>query len=52
MLFGKKRLSGDTTREDASDEAAELLKKTTFKGDCCGFGLRCGIVKKTLDILE
>ena len=50
---GKKRLSGDTTRETTSDEVAELRKENQrLKEIVADLVLRYDIVKKTLDILE
>lgn len=50
---GKKRLSGDTTREATSDEVAELRKENQrLKEIVADLVLRYDIVKKTLDILE
>ena len=50
---GKKRLSGDTTREATSDEVAELRKENQrLKEIVADLVLRYDILKKTLDILE
>lgn len=50
---GKKRLSGDTTREATSDEVAALRKENQrLKEIVADLVLRYDIVKKTLDILE
>jgi transposase len=50
---GKKRLSGDTTREATSDEVAELRKENQrLKEMVADLVLRYDIVKKSLFILE
>jgi len=50
---GKKRLSGDTTREATSDEVAELRKENQkLKEMVADLMLRYDIVKKSLSILE
>ncbi len=50
---GKKRLSGDTTREATSDEVTELRKENLrLKEIVADLVLRYDIVKKTLDILD
>ena len=50
---GKKRLSGDTTREATSDEVADLRKENQrLKEMVADLLLRYTIVKKSLDILE
>ena len=50
---GKKRLSGDTTREATSDEVAELRKENQkLKETVADLVLRYDIVKKSLNILE
>lgn len=49
---GKKRLSGDTTREATSDEVAELRKENLkLKEIVADLMLRYDIVKKSLDYL-
>jgi transposase len=49
---GKKRLSGDTTREATSDEVAELRKENQkLKEMVADLMLRYDIVKKSLDYL-
>ena len=53
MEAGKKRLSGDTTREATSDEVAELKKENQrLKVMIADLVLRYDIVKKSLDILD
>jgi transposase len=53
MEAGKKRLSGDTTREATSDEVADLRKENQrLKEVVADLVLRYDIVKKTLDILD
>ncbi len=50
---GKKRLSGDTTREATSDEVAELRKENQkLKLMVADLALRYDIVKKSLNTLE
>lgn len=50
---GKKRLTGDTTREATSDEVAELRKENgRLKEMVADLMLRYDIVKKSLTILE
>jgi transposase len=50
---GKKRLSGDTTREATSDEVAELKKENQrLKEMVADLVLRYDIVKKSLSALE
>ena len=50
---GKKRLSGDTTREATSDEVAELRKENLrLKEMVADLMLRYDIIKKTAAILE
>jgi transposase len=50
---GKKRLSGDTTREATSDEVAELRKENLrLKEMVVDLMLRYDIVKKTAAILD
>ena len=50
---GKKRLSGDRTREATSDEVAELRKENQrLKEMVADLMLRYDIVKKSLTILE
>ena len=50
---GKKRLSGDTTREATSDEVAELRKENErLKVVVADLVLRYDIVKKSLNMLE
>lgn len=50
---GKKRLSGDTTRDATSDEVAELRKENQrLKEAVADLVLRYDIVKKSLNILE
>ena len=50
---GKKRLSGDTTREATSDEVAELRKENQkLKEMVADLVLRYDIVKKSLNMLE
>lgn len=50
---GKKRLSGDTTREATNDEVAELRKENQqLKEIVTDLVLRYDIVKKSLSILE
>jgi len=50
---GKKRLSGDTTREATSDEVAELRKENQrLKETVADLVLRYDIVKKSLNMLE
>lgn len=49
---GKRRLSGDTTREATSDEVAELRKENQkLKEMVADLMLRYDIVKKSLDYL-
>jgi len=49
---GKKRLSGDTTREATSDEVADLRKENQkLKEMVADLMLRYDIVKKSLDYL-
>jgi len=53
MEAGKKRLSGDTTREATSDEVAELRKENQrLKEMVADLVLRYDIVKKSLDMLD
>lgn len=53
MEAGKKRLSGDTTREATSDEVADLRKENQrLKEMVADLMLRYDIVKKSLTILE
>jgi transposase len=50
---GKKRLSGDTTREATSDEVTELRKENQLlKVTIADLVLRYDIVKKSLNMLE
>lgn len=50
---GKKRLSGDTTREATSDEVSELRKENQkLKETVADLVLRYDIVKKSLGLLE
>jgi transposase len=50
---GKKRLSGDTTREATSDEVTELRKENQkLKEAVADLVLRYDIVKKSLNMLE
>lgn len=50
---GKKRLSGDTTREATSDEVAELRKENQrLKEMVADLVLRYDIVKKSLSVLD
>lgn len=50
---GKKRLSGDTTREATSDEVADLRKENQrLKETIADLVIRYDIVKKSLSILE
>jgi len=50
---GKKRLSGDTTREATSDEVAELRRENQkLKEAVADLVLRYDIVKKSLNMLE
>jgi transposase len=50
---GKKRLTGDTTREATSDEVAELKKENQkLKVIIADLVLRYDIVKKSLDMLD
>ncbi len=50
---GKKRLSGDTTREATSDEVAELRRENQkLKEMVADLVLRYDIVKKSLNVLE
>ena len=50
---GKKRLSGDTTREATSDEVAELRRENQkLKETVADLVIRYDIVKKSLNILE
>jgi transposase len=50
---GKKRLSGDTTREATSDEVAELRKENQrLKEAVADLVLRYDIVKKSLSMLD
>ena len=50
---GKKRLTGDTTSEAASDEVAELRKENQrLKETVADLVIRYDIVKKSLNILE
>ena len=50
---GKKRLSGDTTREATSDEVTELKKENQrLKVMVADLVLRYDIVKKSLDMLD
>ena len=50
---GKKRLSGDTTREATSDEVAELKKENQrLKETVADLVIRYDIVKKSLNILD
>lgn len=53
MEAGKKRLSGDTTREATSDEVAELRKENLrLKETVADLVLRYDIVKKSWNMLE
>lgn len=53
MEAGKKRLSGDTTREATSDEVAELRKENQrLKETVADLVLRYDIVKKSLNMLD
>ena len=53
MEAGKKRLSGDTTREATSDEVLELRKENQrLKEMVADLVLRYDIVKKSLSVLE
>jgi len=50
---GKKRLSGDETREATSDEVKELRKENTaLKESLADLVIRYDIVKKSLNMLE
>ena len=50
---GKKRLSGDTTRDATSDEAAELRRENQkLKETVADLVIRYDIVKKSLNILD
>lgn len=50
---GKKRLSGDETRETTSDEVKELRKENTaLKESLADLVIRYDIVKKSLNMLE
>ena len=50
---GKKRLSGDTTREATSDEVEELRKENQkLKETVADLVLRYDIVKKSLSVLD
>lgn len=50
---GKKRLTGDITREATSDEVTELKKENTrLKEIVADLVVRYDIVKKTLDMLD
>jgi len=50
---GKKRLSGDTTREATSDEVAELRRENQrLKEMVADLVLRYDIVKKSLSMLD
>ncbi len=50
---GKKRLTGDTTREATSDEVTELRKENLkLKETVADLVLRYDIVKKSLGLLE
>lgn len=50
---GKKRLSGDTTREATSDEVADLRKENLrLKETVADLVLRYDIVKKSLNMLD
>jgi transposase len=50
---GKKRLSGDTTREATSDEVVALKKENQrLKEMVADLVLRYDIVKKSLEILD
>ena len=50
---GKKRLSGDTTREATSDEVTELRKENQrLKEMVADLVLRYDIVKKSLSVLD
>ncbi len=50
---GKKRLSGDTTREATSDEVTELKKENQrLKVIVADLVLRYDIVKKSLEMLD
>ena len=50
---GKKRLSGDETREATSDEVKELRKENTaLKESLADLVIRYDIVKKSLNTLE
>lgn len=53
LKAGKKRLSGDTTREATSDEVADLKKENQrLKEIVADLVLRYDIVKKSLDMLD
>lgn len=53
MEAGKKRLSGDTTREATSDEVSDLRKENQrLKEMVADLMLRYTIVKKSLDMLD
>jgi len=50
---GKKRLSGDTTRDATSDEVAELRRENQkLKETVADLVIRYDIVKKSLNILD
>jgi len=50
---GKKRLSGDITREATSDEVSDLKKENaSLKEMVADLVLRYDIVKKSLDMLD
>lgn len=50
---GKKRLSGDTTREATSDEVAQLREENRrLKESVADLVIRYDIIKKSLEILE
>ena len=53
MEAGKKRLSGDITREATSDEVSDLKKENArLKEIVADLVLRYDIVKKSLDMLD
>ena len=50
---GKKRLSGDTTREATSDEVAQLMEENRrLKESVADLVIRYDIIKKSLETLE
>lgn len=50
---GKKRLSGDTTREATSDEVAQLREENRrLKESVADLVIRYDIIKKSLETLE